>query len=170
MYRIYLVSGFNAECGIWGEDKFQYKWKKPMIYIHKIHLHPTSNLSFTRYHLATKNLVYSKFKKGYNSGKNRRKVKKIIIIKLDLDIHKIHLHTAHLTSLSQVIIWKQKELQIWITKRGLTLVKIVKKSLLSTWPTLKIHLHTTPSFNPTLRSQVIIWKPIWDGSTDDSNC
>ena len=50
-------------------------------------------------------------KKGHNSGKNCRK---IIIIELDLDIH-------------------------------------------------KIHIHTTPSFNLTFRSQVTIQKPILDG-------
>ena len=33
----------------------------------------------------------------------------------------------------------------------------------------RIHIHTTPSFNPTFRSQVVIRKPIWDGQTDDKN-
>ena len=58
-------------------------------------------------------------KKGNNSGK---KCQKIVIIKLeiDLDIH-------------------------------------------------KIHIHTTPRFNPTFCSQVIIQKPIWDGRTDDTH-
>jgi len=54
------------------------------------------------------------YKKGHNSGKNRRK---IIIIELGLDIH-------------------------------------------------KIHIHTTPSFNPTFCSHVSIQKPIRDWRTD----
>ena len=34
----------------------------------------------------------------------------------------------------------------------------------------KIHIHTTPSFNPTFRSQVIIQKSIQDGHTDHTHC
>jgi len=47
-----------------------------------------------------------RYKKGHNSSKNCRK---IVIIELDLDIHKIHLHATtsfNLTFHSQVIIWK----------------------------------------------------------------
>ena len=40
------------------------------------------------YHRETKNLS---IKKGHKSGKNCRK---IVIIELDLDIHKIHIHTT----------------------------------------------------------------------------
>jgi hypothetical protein len=33
----------------------------------------------------------------------------------------------------------------------------------------KIHIHTTPSFNPTFCSQDIILKPIQNGCTDDTH-
>ena len=39
----------------------------------------------------TNKIANLKYKKGHNSGKNCRK---IVIIELTLDIHKIHLHTA----------------------------------------------------------------------------
>jgi hypothetical protein len=57
-------------------------------------------------HLETKYLAILRYKKGHNSSKNWRK---IVIIELDLDIHKIHLHATpsfNLTFHSQVIIWK----------------------------------------------------------------
>jgi phosphoribosyl-AMP cyclohydrolase len=38
------------------------------------------------------NFANLKYKKGHNSGKNCRK---IIIIELDIDTQKIHLHTTH---------------------------------------------------------------------------
>ena len=56
--------------------------------------------------LETKYLAILRYKKGHNSSKNCRK---IVIIELDLDIHKIHLHATpsfNLTFHSQVIIWK----------------------------------------------------------------
>ena len=72
----------------------------------------TSNFTLTSYmyHPETKNFIKLKYKKGHNSC---IKCRKIVIIELELDIH-------------------------------------------------KVHIHTTPSFNPTFRSQVIR-KPIWDG-------
>ena len=65
----------------------------------------TSDFLLTSYHPESKNLVNLKYKKGHNSGKNFQK--KIVIIELDLDIHKIHLHTTpsfNLMLRSQVII------------------------------------------------------------------
>jgi hypothetical protein len=61
------------------------------------------------------------------------KLSKIVIIKLELDCYKIHLHTTssfNLTFHSQVI-RKLKVLQIYSTKRGITLIRIVEKSSLS---------------------------------------
>ena len=58
-----------------------------------------------------------------------KKFRKIIIIELDLDIHKIHLRTPPSFSpifRLQVIIWKPTILLIQSTKRGITLVRIVQ--------------------------------------------
>jgi hypothetical protein len=56
---------------------------------------------------------------------------------------------------------------IWSTKRGITLVRIVKNSSLSSNLDIpKTRLDNTSSFNPTFRSQVITRKPIRDGRTD----
>jgi hypothetical protein len=49
------------------------------------------------------------------------------------------------------------------SEMGITLVKIVIIKLYL--DIYKIHIHTTPSFNPTFRSQVFIWKSIWDWRT-----
>ena len=80
-----MVFGFNVTCGIWGEDIKIDKCKetqgsskmqvnsninKKKIYSQNIltcHIQLQSNLSITRYHLATKN---SKFKKGYKIKKS----------------------------------------------------------------------------------------------------
>ena len=71
-------------------------------------------------------------KKGYDSGKNII----IVIIKLYLDIHKIHLHTTHLTFQSQVIIQKPNFFKFEVQDSG----KIVEKSLLSNY-LLDIHTY-----------------------------
>jgi len=51
----------------------------------------TSDFSLTSYHLETKHLANLTYKKRHNSAKI---VEKIVIIKLDLDTHNIHLHTT----------------------------------------------------------------------------
>jgi hypothetical protein len=94
----------------------------------------TSDFSLTSNHPETKNLANLKYKKGQNSGKN---CLKFVTIKLDLDIHNIHLYTTHsfnLTFCSHVIIWKPdifvsvlhwdpiiKQGRVYIPLTGLTL-------------------------------------------------
>ena len=65
-----------------------------------------------------KKIANLKYKKGHHSGKDCRK---IIIIELNLDIHKIHLHTApsfNLIFRSQVVIRKlRKDSKFKVRKR-----------------------------------------------------
>ena len=101
--------------------------------------------------------------KTENENATLKHCRKIVIIELDLDIHKIHLHTKpnfNLMLRSQIIIWKPKIMQFYSIKRGVTgkncrKIVIIKLNL----DINKIHLLTTPSFNLIFHSQVIIWKP-----------
>ena len=117
--------------------------------------------SITSYLLETIYLAIFRYKKGHNSSKNCRK---IFIIKLDLDIYKIHLHATssfYLSFHSQVIIWKPIRDTRTKYKKGCNSGKICRKMIAIEidLDIHEIHLHTKPSFNLTICSQVIIWKP-----------
>ena len=119
----------------------------------------------TSYHLPTKNSIYSKFKRAYNSVKNRHKIEKSSLSNLilltnhtsDFSLTSYHPETKNINKFE-------------VQKMGITLVKIVETSSLSNLANIyKIHLHTAPRFKPTIRSQVITRlsrKPIRDGRTD----
>ena len=120
-----------------------------------------SDYLFPSYHLETKYLAILRHKKGHNSSKNCRK---IVIIELDLDIHKIHLHAIpsfKLTFHSQVIIWKLIRDTRTKYKKGCNSGKICQKiiPIELDLDIHEIHLQTKPTFNLTICSQVIIWKP-----------
>jgi hypothetical protein len=80
----------------------------------------------------TNKIANLKHKKGHNSGKNCRK---IVIIELTLDIHKIHLHTAPSFNLIFSLIGDhpqtKKEIANSKYKEGHNSVGIVEKSSLS---------------------------------------
>ena len=138
---------------------------KLYLYIHEIHLHTKPSFDLTMCsQVETKYLAILGYKKGHNSGKNCRK---IFIIELDQDIHQIHLHATpsfNLSFHSQFIIWKPIRDTRTMYKKGCNSGKFCRKmiAIKHDLDIHEIHLHTKPSFNRTICSQVIIWKPnIW---------
>jgi len=77
--------------------------------IHKIHLHATSNFNLIFY---SQDIIWQLDIKYILSSKRDITLARIVVIETDLDNHKIHLHTTHLTFCSQVIIRKPKIKQI----------------------------------------------------------
>ena len=89
---------------------------------------------------------------------------KVVIMEIDVYIHKIHLHTTakfNMTISFQSYHLDTINLAILTIKKGHNSRKNDPKfaTIELELEFNKIHLHTTANFNLTFRSHVIIWKP-----------